>query len=330
MVRPFDLRDLALIRRMGERGVSLHPVSALVEDFHPLRGAIMNMLIGGDHPTFVARPNHGSQLGFIQLRIATTGPQAHVLYISPRLDGAESDNGEYSPETGMWLELLDEAVAGLGQRGIQHIIAEADEIGPELRILRRAGFAVYTRQDIWKVDADSYNPYEGEARQLVQSQAGDEWDLQLLYANTVPRLVQLAEPAPPLHEGNVWVLREAEDLSAFVQIRRGSSSAWLRFFIHPEAEADADAIVAGALRTVFTDSPRTVYCCVRRYESWLPTSLIRHGFEIWGSQAVMVRHTVHHLPRAMPEVVTVREGQTLTASSPLVRNFHPPETNGGP
>ena len=45
--------------------------------------------------------------------------------------------------------LLDQAVAEVGQNGIHSLVAEADESGPELPILRRAGFAVYTRQDIW-------------------------------------------------------------------------------------------------------------------------------------------------------------------------------------
>ena len=84
MVRPFDLRDLALLRRTGERGVSLHAVSALVENFHPLRSAIVSMLMGGEFPTFVWKPDNGENAGFIQLRIPASATQAYVLYISPR------------------------------------------------------------------------------------------------------------------------------------------------------------------------------------------------------------------------------------------------------
>ncbi len=43
---------------------------------------------------------------------------------------------------------------------------------------------------------------------LQPRQTSDDWDIQLFYANTVPRLVQLVEPVPPLDKGNTWVLRD--------------------------------------------------------------------------------------------------------------------------
>jgi hypothetical protein len=105
-------------------------------------------------------------------------------------------------------------------------------------------------------------------------------------------------------------------------------ATWLRFFIHPDAEAEADEIVAAALDVSFAGEPEVVYCCVRRYESWLPSALERSGFTVCGSQAVMVRHTVHHVSRAMPEAVIALDPQRLPASSPLVRQFQRPEKNG--
>ncbi len=340
MVRPFDLRDLALIRRLSERGIALHTASALVENFHPLRGAIVSMLVGGEFPTFVWKMENGDRAGFIQLRIANGATQAHVLYISPRCgepngEGATgSATGEAeaiirSPDCAVWLALLDEAVAGVGARGIHHVIAEIDEHSPELLVMRRAGFAVYTRQDIWSVHAADYRPPGSAPRQLTRRAAADEWDIQLLYANTVPRLVQLVEPLPAAGEGDGWVLRDGQELAAFVSIRHGAVATWLRFFIHPDAEAEADEIVAAALDVTFAREPQQVFCCVRRYESWLPRALERSGFVVGGSQAVMVRHTVHHVTRALPETAVALEGQRISASSPLVRNFRRPKHPNG-
>ena len=51
--------------------------------------------------------------------------------------------------------LLDQAVSEVGKYGIHSLVAEVDENGPELPILRRAGFAVYTRQDIWVLDDEA-------------------------------------------------------------------------------------------------------------------------------------------------------------------------------
>ncbi len=332
MVRPFDLRDMTLIRRLGERGVSLHTASALAENFHPLRGALRSMLVGGEFPTFVWKPENGDRAGFIQLRIVNGAAQAHVLYVSPRCGDSEAHepadiggDGLRNQDCAIWLALLDEAVAGVGARGIQHVIAEVDERSDELVVLRRAGFAVYTRQDIWAVRAAEYRPLGVAARPITRRAPADEWDIQLLYANTVPRLVQLVEPLPATGDGEGWVVRHGDDLAAFVSLRRGAVATWLRFFIHPDAEAEADEIVAAALEVAFADEPELVYCCVRRYESWLPGALERAGFGVTGSQAVMVRHTVHHVTRPMPETVVAREGQRVSASSPIIRTFRRPK-----
>lgn len=332
MVRPFDLRDLALLRRTGERGVSLHAVSALVENFHPLRSAIVSMLMGGEFPTFVWKPDNGENAGFIQLRIPASATQAYVLYISPRCqppaDGAATvsipaidEAALDEPGCSAWLALLDEAAAGAGSRGVHHIIAEVDEHGVELQALRRAGFAIYTRQDIWAMRAADYKPQALPNHPLTRRVSTDEWDVQLLYANTVPRLVQAVEPLPINGEGEGWVLREGDELAAFVNVRRGAVATWLRFFIHPEAESEAADIVAAALQVAFANESELVYCCVRRYESWSSNALEHGGFHLVGSQAVMVRHIVQHLPRSVPEAAVALEGQRISASSPIVRNF---------
>lgn len=330
MVRPFDLRDMTLIRRLGERGVSLHTASALAENFHPLRGALRSMLVGGEFPTFVWKTENGDRAGFIQLRIANGATQAHILYVSPRCGDEENEpaaNGDVlrNRDCAIWLALLDEAVAEVGARGVQHVIAEVDERGDELVVLRRAGFAVYTRQDIWAVRAAEYRPLGIAARPIARRAPADEWDIQLLYANTVPRLVQLVEPLPATGDGEGWVVRHGDELAAFVTVRRGAVATWLRFFIHPDAEAEADEIVAAALEVAFAAEPELVYCCVRRYESWLPGALERAGFTVRGSQAVMVRHTVHHVARPMSETVVALEGQRVSASSPIVRTFRRPK-----
>lgn len=340
MVRPFDLRDLALIRRLDERGVSLHTMSALADNFHPLRGAIMSMLVGGEFPTFIWKMDNGDRAGFIQLRIPNGANQAHVSYISPRCGGDSGDNGAHgdglagdpvlrSPDCAIWLDLLDQAIVGAGQRGVHHVIAEVDERNPDVQvILRRAGFAVYTRQDVWAVGAADYRPQGTAGRALTRRSQTDEWDIQLLYANTVPRLVQLVEPLPSAGDTEGWVMREGDELAAFVSIRQGAVATWMRLFIHPDAETETDEIVAAAMDVSFAREPERVYCCVRRYESWLTGALARRGFAVFGSQAVMVRHTVHHTPRVVPEAAVALEGQRVSASSPFVRNFQGPKRNG--
>ena len=240
MVRPFTLRDLALVRRLSEQGVSLHAESALADNLQPLRGALLGMVVRSDSPTLIWKSEDGERAGFIQLLLEKDRQHAHILYLSPDLseqdlfdNGSPADSAKGNED--VWLSLLDQAVSEVGRYGIHSLVAEVDEIGPELPILRRAGFAVYARQDIWVLGEDAALVGEADATHKLRPRLEkDDWDIQLLYANTVPRLVQLVEPMPPTAGGSTWVQRdEKNDLAACVQIHEGSVSTLLRFFIHP-------------------------------------------------------------------------------------------------
>lgn len=323
MVRPFTLRDLALVRRLSEQGVCLHTESALADDLHQLLDALTN-LVGGKSPTLIYKSEERERAGFIQLLLEEGEQHAHILYLSPALPSATPvDDLAVSENDDVWLPLLDEAVFAVGKLGIQSLVAEVDESGPELPILRRAGFAVYARQDIWHFD-QPYAPdgHAGKSGRLMPYLSSDEWDVQLLYANTVPRLVQLVEPVPPLLRGNGWILRdEQNELMAFVHVHDGSAATWLRFFIHPSAESEASQIVRSALTNEVRRRQKPVYCCVRRYEGWLPAALLDIGFAGWGSQAVMVKHTVHHSRRVRPQKAVAIESSGMPVTSPYVGHY---------
>lgn len=331
MIRPFLLRDWALVRRLAEHGVSLHSESALTDRLQPLRGAVVNMLVGGDFPTYVWKSENRSASGFIQLYLEDNSQRANILYLSPSVDaGARSlqmENGhkvsQNVVDSNIWLPLLDQAVVEVGQRGVHSLVAEVSETGGELPVLRQAGFVIYTRQDIWVLNSGQQSDTI-----LRERQSTDEWDIQLLYANTVPRLVQLVEPLPRLDDGEGWVLREGDELAAFVHVHHGPRATWLRLFIHPNAETRADEIINEAIKVTGPTPGHPVYCCVRRYQSWVQNALQRHGFGFWGSQAVMVKHTVHHQQKPLTDLATVLEKQGVTASTPIIPRFQDPQSNG--
>ncbi len=320
MIRPFNLRDLPLVRRLSEQGVSLHTESTLTNNLNPLRGALFS-LVGGDFPTFVWKLEKGAAAGFIQLEMEGNERHARILFVGSAEDTAVAPhNGAPIINENVWLPLLDQAVAEIGRRGIHSLVAEVNENGAELPVLRRAGFAVYTRQDIFRLETaviNSFNtPMELQPRRPV-----DDWDIQLLYGNLVPRLVQLVEPVPPLHQGEGWLLRENDELASFAHIRAGSVATWMRLFIHPNAETQADDIIAAAAQVAAQKASQPIYCCVRRYQSWLQGPMERAGFEQWGSQAVMVKHTVHHTTKPLPELSTVIDKNRVPASAPMVRHY---------
>lgn len=323
MIRPFHLRDVPLVLRLSEQGVSLHSESALINQVHPLRGALFNLLAGGEFPTYVWKAESGDGAGFIQLHLREDSHSGHILYLgATAVDKERNGQNAATVNEDVWLPLLDQAVVEIGQRGIHSLVAEVSETGPELPVLRRAGFAVYTRQDVWMV-VHRGETNNGQSRSILQPRrAVDDWDVQLLYANIVPRLVQLVEPLPPLNTGKSWILREGSELTAFVHITEGEVATWLRLFVHPNAESRANDIVNAVLQLRRPQPDRPMFCCVPRYQSWLQGVLNRSGFEYGGSQAVMVKHTVHHLRRPLPELTAVLESQGISASSPIVQRYY--------
>jgi hypothetical protein len=345
MIRAFNIRDLALVHRLREQGVSLHTKSALTDSLHPLRGAVVNMLIGGEFPTLVWKAERGAAAGFIQLYVPEGSNQARILYLSSTPNSEENGNAKsidvatevtangdkesiYIDEN-VWLPLLDQAVIEAGKRGIHSLVAEVNEIGPELPILRYAGFAVYTRQDIWIFDDHESVKNKSNRVKLTICNATDDWEIQLLYANTVPRLVQLVEPEPPAcqdYEG--WVLRENGELAAYAHIYEGHAATWLGLFIHPNAETRADDIITAALQVKRLKTTLPVYCCVRRYQSWIQSALERNHFTFWGSQAVMVKHTVHHTQKPSQDLSAVLEQKGITPSTPIIQPYRDKKQNG--
>lgn len=284
MIRPFSLRDLPLVRRLSDQRICLDAESALTGGNHPLKGALLNMISSTQSPTFVWRAEKGDATGFAQLQIAD---DLNARLVCLALETPPSENGDMDDlHEANWFSLLDDVVGALGQRGIHSAVAEVDESGPELEVLRKSGFAVYTRQDIWRLQ--EWMTHETRAR-LRPYGAVDEWDVEWLYANTVPPLIQLVEPSPPQH-GDLWVLRDDGELTAFVHVAEGAGAAWLQIFIHPSAFAQAQEIVDAAVDVCHDGDEKVIYCCVRRYQSWLKAALERSGFDLCHSQAVMVKH----------------------------------------
>jgi hypothetical protein len=335
MIRPFNLRDLPLVHRLSEHGVSLHMESALTKNLHPTRGALFS-LVGGDFPTYVWKSGKNGLAGFIQLFLDEENVHAHILYLSSThennqegegnetaVSGVDSVNGErpYQVNETAWLPLLDQAVVEAGQRGLHTLVAEVDEASDELPVLRRAGFIIYTRQDVWVLAGSEATLAEENKNILRPRQADDDWNIQLLYANTVPRLVQQVEPMPPLQDGSGWVLHEENELAAFVHVHVGPVATWMRLFIHPSAETQADQIISAVVGQNPAAADRPIYCCVRRYQSWVQNALERSGFSLWGSQAVMVKHIVQKVSKPLADLAAALEAQGISPTAPLIRQY---------
>ena len=306
MIRPFDLRDVQLVRRLEEHGVALDSRAALVNAHRPMRDALLAYLFAGrGASTFVLRLKQpGADLrAFGQMRVCTNHPQARLATLASSPPGHESTT---------WPQMLDILTAQAGRYGAQTVLAQMPDDGPGFEALRRADFVVYTRQEIWRLNATL--PAPGQKR-LRAEQPGDLWYIQQLAANMVPRLVQQIELVEQTGDGMVWM--EDGTLLAYVCAHRGLQGSWLQLYLHPEVDKDAHLILQQAVAHYKPTPARPLYCCVRRYQEWLTRSLLDLGFESVGSQAVMVRHTAARVIRPVLTPIPVHE-TGLEATSPIV------------
>lgn len=312
MVHSFDLRDIPLVTRLEGRGMSLCNEWALTHGVHPLRAALAGYVALRKHRTHtcVAADESGLE-GFAQMKLRPPGEHGFLTYIAPALTNKAIGV--------MWSRLLEALAALGGEWGVQQLIAETADGGAELDALRQVGFAVYGRQDILRhAPAAAPTAVPGDLPALRPATTTDTWAVQQLYYNTVPRLAQLAETIPSSGPSS-YVLEEAGDLLAWLEIRTGPLGVWLSVMIHPQAEACARHVLNYGL-TVAGErcGGKPVYCCVRRYQEWVREPLLALGFEPYTSSVVLVKRLVVPATEAERAPAHALEARAKIAS-PLTR-----------
>jgi len=294
MIRPFDLRDVTLVAQLEHQGTPLNAELALTRKPRLLQTALSSFFSLSNHGirTYICRGASSNQAekieGLLQIRLRADSARGYVTFAAPAL--ASSDLVDE-----VWTELLEYAGLEAGSRGLHHLIAEAPEDGREVEVLRQAGFAVYLRQDIFRMDADR-RPTQVEGA-LRPCQEVDTWAVQQLYLNTAPRLAHLAEGMPRTRPAGTrgYVYEVKGELAAYVEVRRGSHGAWFNLLVHPDAESRASLIMGEALAELGPLWDKPIFCGVRRYQEWLRRPLESLGFESFGSSVLMVKHLVAHI-----------------------------------
>ena len=287
-IRPFEWRDLPALHRSRLRGLFLDsrlaltrgpvlvPAGALLTWLAPRTG-IFTYLCEAEAP---AEPLIG------QVTHAGGATFARLSFLAPE-SGVESADLP---------ALFDQMAAEIGERGAFHVLAEVDEQTPAFQALHRAGFAIYARQRIWKLEQIAPGP-SGRLAPWRACSAQDLLAVRSLYSNLVPGLVQQVEPLPREHlKGMVYY--HAEVVHAYVELHYGPAGIWAQPFVHPDVE-DFPARLVHLLQMLPGRFSRPVYLCVRSYQSWLETAIEALGAVPGPSQAVMVRHLA--VPRRATE-----------------------------
>jgi hypothetical protein len=275
------LVDLPLVYRLCDNGMILDIEVAYTRSANGPHGAILSHMILPQRNlhTLISRSDKQGVVG--QFRLKPDDHLAQIMTVAPTLPDEDAD---YT----VWLHILDAMAAAAGKRGAHMLAGEIDERSPLFTVMRRAGFAVYARQEIWRREPEPL-PDQITAAELTEETDADAMDIQLLYSNIVPRLVQPI--AVPSSDSEGYVYRQDGRVQGYIAVSEGKYGLYVMPFLHPDILFnEASAIIAGAIVRQPKAERQPVYACVRRYQDWLEDGLARLGFAPISQQAVMVRH----------------------------------------
>ena len=180
------------------------------------------------------------------------------------------------------MALLECLAREAGDRGARNIVAEAHEGSAEFVELRKAGFVIYARQQVYSLRS---LPAVLKADIVLQPCGPhDEIPAQRLYSNIFPSLVRRIEPTLTNTDGG-YVLRRDDDVVAAQSVNRGPKGVWVEPYVRPEAEDAIGEVLAALLLEEEPDTHKPVYVCARSYQSWLRGALQSVGFDLRGQQA---------------------------------------------
>lgn len=289
--RPFTPLDLPLVRRAITQRLPLDMASELARGGPGLEDALLASVPLADlgAPTIVLRNGDCGYVGQFRQRADKT--IAHLTFLAP--DPRQNQTRE-------WVRLLEAVAYEAGRRGAHVISAEVAEDHPVYEAFRLAGFGVYSRQVILR-RAPGAGP-AGDAGLLRATYSGDAIAISTLCANTVPRLLQQAEPLPS-PEGQGLIYERGGQVAGYLAVLEGKSGVVIKPYFHPEVYDQAAAVVLAALAHIPRAAHLPVYLYARAYQDWLRGVLERVEFTPWASQALMVKYTLVRVERMEPVTV---------------------------
>lgn len=232
---------------------------------------------------------------------------AHLIYLFPF---PQAD----SPQL---VDLLEGLTEKAGEWGVCNLLAELDEDSDLMEYFRRAGFAIYAWQRIWRLQVSQENNNQNN-NPWQQARGLDEISIRNLFQNLVPPLVQAANPLPEQHLYG-FVYRQKEDLLAYVECFFGPQGIVLLPLIHPEVK-NAGVLLKQMIGLVSPRLGRPIYLIERSYQSWMENQLKDMGVLMVERQALLAKRLVNMQRVAAPERFSLVEHRHAEPSSPLVNN----------
>lgn len=299
MIRAFGLRDSLFVHRLQKQGVWLDMDQALLCARAPLWVALATPVawrVNGIATYILHAQLPDQQIdGFVQVQKCTDRAEANLLFLSPDLSVPEA------PE--IWRRLLLHVCRKAGDNDIQRLYASLPDDAEALSALRDAGFSLYTREDLFRIDMVSTlsASHPGEVRPVLEA---DTWQLRRLYTQYTPQPVQLAEGAfatehrlPFLVDVEwgetrnlVLVEGQGQDIGGSVQIRSGRSGHLVRLWGNTSEPGRVERLLAAARAAAADPRALPIYCAVRDYQGGVRALLEDAGAAYVGRSARLVRH----------------------------------------
>jgi hypothetical protein len=277
VLRSFNIADISLLNATKNRAVFLNNETYLTDGSGGLtRSAILSPLSSFTGTfTFVSTSNGGQPL-LGQLHHEAEDALAYCRFLAPE-DGLSS-----APQ------MLEHMLVCVGERGAQSLVIEVEEGSDAFSVLRKAGFSIYARQRVWRLDKAPNAPQANSLWRPMLSR--DQLAMQLLRNRLLPGEVQQIETDVDKSKDGYVYYRDGE-LLAFAEVRRGRHGIWLQPFVDLNAEP-FDEILFDLLAKLHPRASRPLYICLRSYQNWLEGALIDLEAQPSPRQAVLVRRTV--------------------------------------
>jgi hypothetical protein len=212
---------------------------------------------------------------------------------------------EEALESESTINLLEGLARQAGEQGAFHLIAEIPEDSNAFESLRKAGFVVYARQRIWRMQENeegyqSFGCWETAVAENVNN-------AQMLYHNLVPGMVQQIEPLPSKNVRGL-ICRDQGKTFGYVDLKMGPRGIWAQPLLHPDT-VDIECHLKEIFESIPNRRSRPVYVCVRSYQSWLESALDAMDAEPGPQQVVMVKHLAAQQTIKRPFALPQLDGQ---------------------
>lgn len=285
---------------MLTHGSPLAPL-AILSYLNPARGIFTGVTRNGDR-----RPHPIGQVHYIHGRRS-----ARLAFLMPEEGAGQAD----------MVLLLERLAFEAGGWGAHNVLAEIEERSPLVETLRRAGFVVYARQQIWRLTGLQCGT---PALDLEWQPAlpEDEIAIRSLCQSLTPPLVQSAE-ARPESQGNILVYHDPNEPLAIAEGWFGPRGIYVQPLFHPGVD-HLPELLAGLVQRIAPQNIRPLYLAVRSYQAELETPLKNLEAEAGPRQVLMVKYLagLQRVP-AYNRRQVVLEGTRAEPTTPIVSHINP-------